>query len=994
MSGKLLSVADRRGEKSLLSHLTFDRSFISKSSTKWLPRGGVIVACRKNLCDFVEAMVQSPLLVRGFNIQEHGLYWEAWHPQQQVYIHPYLDIDIKNIPDTISFNTIFTHVFRAIKACSDMFLTMCDKPDDFDLSITIFFNRREINGRFKYSFHIHWHQLVAPNATTLGAFIQRISHSLPKLPNYDENENEVPGTEPIVDTKPYSHTQQLFRLPYCGKMGDDTAVLQPIHVQQDYNGTWTFEVQNGHIAEYVSKSCTFTIFSEDYVELQMQRIERGPVLSRRDPLPSSGIIRPRDDNQHLRTSWLSFWQPVLERQVLKNFVIFRQKQMQKLGVRAATPDPDALIIESIDRLANYTASYRVEVHGDNFCEYDHGATPHNHRGEDNAISYVIDLSTGKISQQCHKCRPPSLKWKTFIQAGRLTFRVQEEEESVRESASSVTLYKSEDPVLFFLNYFFREILYCKEKKQLMVFNKDIGVWQGGSDGNRLLLDLVDRINDNYKMYRRALNSKITDDKLRQYERDHPDVPAREAEKAKEKLNADCRKANASIPNLWQLTMTQRVDLIAKLKSYQHPNTRERMEPFHHLVPLNYAKCIDIYTFTVKDIKPEYYFTSTLNASIIDIRDDTVSDFVAWQNNVCCGDMEYLTWKFRVMGLSLTLLNFDRAVYIPLGPIGRNGKSSEVSLFNDVTMSRTPNRGYNMSREYLTKTSQDRKGANAPDTVLMETSDKCVVIADECRDAPLDGSLIKTFVSGDKTSARNLYESERTTITSYFTLWIIANCMLKLDCSDSALVNRLRFMPYNAQWVTDVAKVKGKLGLPASLYVFQEDPYFKEKTLPLWKDAMVTKTLYELHLFLKTLPRDPENPEYPLKLQSFPVPKVVRNYTTERVQREHPLLAFIQKHLGQTEDPSAYEKLDIAFQQFRQFGRNENSGRIKYMNRSQFQEGLAKENIEVETNNMEIVLSGYYIKKYVENLDKPVDVNDPGASYIPALKRKRDDDEED
>ena len=135
--------------------------------------------------------------------------------------------------------------------------------------------------------------------------------------------------------------------------------------------------------------------------------------------------------------------------------------------------------------------------------------PYHHKGEDNAISYVVDLSKGKIAQQCHKCRPAHLNWKTFIQAGRLSFSIQDDEQSTRESADSVSVYKSEDPVQFFLEYFYSEVLYCKEKKQLMVYNKKLGVWHGGSDGNRLLLDLVDLLNDNYKTYMRAKNSKIS-----------------------------------------------------------------------------------------------------------------------------------------------------------------------------------------------------------------------------------------------------------------------------------------------------------------------------------------------------------------------------------------------------------------------------------------------------------------------------------------------------
>jgi hypothetical protein len=132
-----------------------------------------------------------------------------------------------------------------------------------------------------------------------------------------------------------------------------------------------------------------------------------------------------------------------------------------------------------------------------------------------------------------------------------------------------------------------------------------------------------------------------------------------------------------------------------------------------------------------------------------------------------------------MGLSLTLLDFDRAFYMPLGPIGRNGKSSESFLFNEVAISTTPPRGYYVPREYLTKGGQDRKGANAPDTALMEMANKTILIADECRDTPLDGALIKTMVSGDRASGRNLYETERSVVSCQGKLWIIANKTLKL-----------------------------------------------------------------------------------------------------------------------------------------------------------------------------------------------------------------------
>ena len=416
--------------------------------------------------------------------------------------------------------------------------------------------------------------------------------------------------------------------------------------------------------------------------------------------------------------------------------------------------------------------------------------------------------------------------------------------------------------------------------------------------------------------------------------------------------------------------------------------------------------MDVYTWALLDTKPEHYFTSFLNASLVDLRDDSVDEFVAWQKQVCCGDDEYLQYKLRIFGLSLTTMNFDRCFYMPLGPVGKNGKSSEATLFNEVTQSITPNRGYTISREYLTKTSQDRKGANAADTVLMEMVGKCIVIADEMRDAPLDDALLKAFVSGDKTSARNLYESERTGMSFKFTLWVIANKTLKIDYTDTALMSRLRVLPYNAQWVAHPAAVKSKMSMPQSLFVFKEDPYFKDKTLRGWGDALVTKSLYELHLFFKSLPADPHAPDRPLKLVAFPVPAVVRNFTDATIQRMNPVQAFVHKYMvhaaGETMD------IDAVFQQFRQFGRNENNFKITRMNRSFFQEALVKEGVEFKDDaDNRPVIFGHVMRGDVPVLDRRVDVPasfqqpPPTGNVVdgvydyqpPAVKRKRDDDDD-
>jgi hypothetical protein len=432
-----------------------------------------------------------------------------------------------------------------------------------------------------------------------------------------------------------------------------------------------------------------------------------------------------------------------------------------------------------------------------------------------------------------------------------------------------------------------------------------------------------------------------------------------------------------------------------LKTDAHPHQVEFMEPYPNLVPLLDCKCVDVYTFISRKIKPRDYFVSHLNASLLHTDDDEVREFTKWQLQVCCGDEEYLKYKLQIMGLSLTMFDFDRAFYMPLGPNGRNGKSSESFLFNEVTMSTTPARGYYISREYLTKSGQDRKGANSADTVLMDLSNKTILIADECRDTQLDGALIKTLVSGDRTSGRNLYESERSNVQCRGKLWIIANKTLRLDYTDPALMDRLRILPYNARWVANPSEIQSKMtDIHQKMFVFQDNPIFKDKILKTWGNAMVTKCLKELHLFLAKLPCDPEHPNTPLRLESIKPPKVVRDYTRSKIEHEHPVLEFINTYMATTTILEEYVSVDVAFSQFQRFGRNENSMKIKSMHRSAFQEALLREDVDVTRKDDGVnCFKGYKMLKEVPNLDREPVVCE-GAEYVPGPANKRQRDEND
>lgn len=942
---KISRVADKCGAVSTQMMISFERERGSHGRSFFNPRSGVMIASRDRLCDFVECLVAKTVRIPGFDIESMGLYWHVYHPGR-VYVHPYIDIDFKG--DT-TFAEIFIQVYRVIDIANKIFRASSDTAP---IATAVYYNTR---GN-KHSFHIHWFLLVL-DSTTQMAGLARVINS------------RVPAGSVQCDTRPYAPQHQLFRLPYCGKMGDDAAALQHIRPFQRPDSVWDFEIIPMCI-QSINRSCVYTPFVGTFVPIQLETIERN---IRRAQLPMAVVVPIATDTD--RPRWLGFWTRVLRYAVIPEYIAHRQRLMSALNVRAASPDPsDFQVIERIDRLSNFIASYRVSVIGDNFCEHDRGHTPYTHQGSHNHISYVVDLFTCKIAQQCQKCRPAILKWHHFVQDGLLSFRMVAGEQARRECADSIDASRQVDPVPFFLRLHADEVLFCREKNQVLVYSSETGIWCAGSAGNRLLLKLIDNMNSAYMDYKRARNSANMDRMVAKWDQaNQPPDPIKRAKMVEGQLK-DLRKANRKVPPLWSLTMQQRKDVITALRTHSHQHEVERMELYPHLVPLKDAKCVDIYTLKIVDSTPAHYFTSFLNASIIDTRDQLVEDFTNWQRQVCCGDEEYVAYKLRLFGLSLTLLNFDRSFYMALGPIGRNGKSSESYLFNEVAMSVSPNRGYYLSREYLTKASQDRKGANSPDTVLTECADKTVVIADECRDTPLDCSLIKAFVSGEKTSARNLYESERVSVEPRFSLWIIANKTLKIDYGDRALMSRLKIMPYDAQWVPNPAQVRASLPLPQSLYVFQDDPYFKEKTLRLWGDAFVTSSLRALHLFLKTLPRDPDDPSRPLKLETFPIPTRVLNFTRTKIETEHPVLGFIKRYIFKIEGIETNGDVEGVFQSFRQMGRNENNYKIKYMTMSQFIEALQKEFIECTADEEGVNrMQGYTMRGTVPCKDRRVDV---------------------
>ena len=1002
---------------STLTHCVLETTYTKNGEPRRLPRGTTVFGSTANITWAIASSYVSPSQgfgIKNFTTAEMAAYWESYHVGH-IYVHPYVDIDIK-APPSASFSDVFSSVYPSLVFVQEELVAYGGDGGDFDdFHGVVFYCVRPIGDEVKHSFHVHWPGCVLEDASKMAAIARAA--------------NLKCGD--VLDCAPYSMTKQLFRMPYCGKNGDSSAVLRPITFSEDTSGVFSFQYADvvilqqaltakstgdtssfneaiQQLADCITKTKTFSLTTANLRFVRLPSAYGASFVTTSIPRPTQhqDAVGVPITSQH--NKWLAFWLPVLRWYVLPNFTTCRKRHLNQLGLGIEVPRDDrqlwvTLPTSSFHAIQGFESSFRVDpITTDRFCEYDNReGSPHTHT-EDGVITYTVDLFKGKIAQNCLRCRPriSDLNWYHFIQRGRVDFMPMIPGlQSQLECDEVFTIDKAESAersVFFLAMNFDTVVMDQSQNNAVLAFREEDGIWIKGSFGNRLLLKLLNDLNERYKQYRRARIHEKTQSLLAGNPSEEQAMVAIDAAKA----------ATDKIPNLWVVTDGDRAKFIDRLQSCPGDvHVVSSMEMFPNLVPLEKGLCVDVFTWEEKKSLSKYYFTSAINASLCDLREPTVDEFVAWQTNVCCGDAEYALWKQWIFALSLTHFNFDRCFYFALGPKGRNGKSSEVKMFADLLLrngSGAPPRGFALTRSYLSEKAQGNQSANGTDTLTIEGMYKTYGVVEEvAANAKLATSTIKQITSGDGLTGRKLFAAESTTVVSKYSLWLVGN---KLPPgawgTDHAFNERARILPYNAQWVTDAKVEEERKKDPDNAdYIFVEDSNFVTDvvTSSAWRNAAVTKCLRELHLFFKNECDFDHAIGRPTRMKSFPVPRVVREHTDAHITSQHPLLTFIRRYL-QGPDKRYPEKecatLQEAFQELQAFAQIENTNRFRYMDKAGFEQSLVSEKISVKhlSSSPEVkYLVGY---KLIEGgvprgkFSRPFTEieNYEGVSYTPAAKK--------
>lgn len=169
------------------------------------------------------------------------------------------------------------------------------------------------------------------------------------------------------------------------------------------------------------------------------------------------------------------------------------------------------------------------------------------------------------------------------------------------------------------------------------------------------------------------------------------------------------------------------------------------------------------------------------------------------HKVFCGDLELLDYFERVIGYAATGLDSHKEVFVAFGPYADNGKSS---LF-DTVMEVIGGYASVLSESVLLQTGK-KSGGPDPELLVLDGL-RMAVTAEPGDGQKFNKETIKQITGSDRIRARGLY-TDTIEFKPRCKLFIHTNFMPQVSGADRAFFNRLRVIPFNAQFTKDKREV--------------------------------------------------------------------------------------------------------------------------------------------------------------------------------------------
>lgn len=900
------------------------------SDRGWNPRSYHFVGDDIDIATFWASLTHGESrILRGPDPYCAGMYWTGMN-QSHVWV-PYLDFD-EQYPTRDGFSEIWRD--RVEPGISRVQRAFYDIDQSCDRHYTLFYNSRCLdNGMWKYSFHVHFINIGVYDIGSFKQMLSTLTELAPDIGVVPRKREWVDGApvdiqnQSLYDLAVYGGVKQIFRGPYCGKMGKENAKMFPIRVNveiqiricEERAVYWPQKDDgDGAISRILEARLRVPLRSD----MTMLNIV---VVDERKQYNMAGVVQERvPSDVSTNNKYLEFYAPFLTYEIIPCWQKFRRAKLASvMNCVGATVPTTSLVMKTKDMARHYERFIQVE--NDTFCMTD---SNHCHRSSPHAVGCMVNLLDCLIWQTCVACGRGSQKFHFMKTSGE--FEIHEE-----KGFDTNSVYPSLGVRWHsvFLSYF-REELVRQRDGGLWVFDEENKVWTCDQSGNRICGKLLDMLNHRWRSYRIQVTKDITDRLC---------TRATE-EKQRSKLNEDAKKMISKLGLMCSYTTSQRGVLMKEMLTFPILNVVDEMDCFSMLVPMSDGQYYNVYTGTTMPIKKDHYFTSICNAELTNENLDTVND---WFLEISTGDQEKSRLLKMIGGYCMTMLTHDRKFYALMGN-GKNGKGLFKSFLTTILggVNGTASRWSSLSQCFW-EVQRNTNSENAT-PVTYGLKSKSLYYTDDMSRVPINSGRLKSVVSHEVVSGRALYAMPEKIVPTGKVLWT-TNHYVKLSGTDNAVWERFVLITMKAKYVEDEKMVDH------ANWKFIQDKAKYDHLLTL-KDAFFTVCLGALTDYYRDLIGDGA---VPTVMAPFPLPLTVRQDIQTARNRELPLSRFMDEYTG----IGGQVRVEELFDNFMMFLDHENEGAERRRTTLQgFESQLANALDLVPENG---VLMGRYLSRVVE-----------------------------
>lgn len=257
-------------------------------------------------------------------------------------------------------------------------------------------------------------------------------------------------------------------------------------------------------------------------------------------------------------------------------------------------------------------------------------------------------------------------------------------------------------------------------------------------------------------------------------------------------------------------------------------------------------------------------------------------------------------------LASSVLNENRQVVVFHHNVaGSNGKSTLFGLIKEAYGKLYIKCGSSL----LAASSSRTAAASGPNEDLVSTKGKRVLLFSEPDSKhKLSAAVVKELTGGDEQSTRGMYAKKETFVVNGMP-HVLCNKIPELDDMDGGVRRRLRCIPYGATFVDDTEESR-RQPLPPHHYYKEAmaESFGMIKYGLMWEVMVAASKRVAARMEGRRLPDDP--------------PAVVLQSTKDLIERENTVANFIGKKLEHTKQPNDCVTLKDAYEEYKQFCREE------------------------------------------------------------------------